>query len=249
MRIGISIVLFNEPEERLIRFLETLHKVFCERDYLVCVFYNSYHDFSLSDGIIQIQSEVNVGYGKGHNVNYAELKNRFCDKVLITNTDVNFKADVLELFNNSIAVVVAPEILNIDDSNQGVVRYLPTLTDKIFSYFGVNRLSFKVINSDLHIVPSISGCFFVVNVNHYESLEYPWLFDPNYFMYEEDTDLCRRLWLAKGVYLLPKVKVQHSFAKGSSKSFKLFYFHLKSILYYFWKWGCFDAESFKSKNI
>lgn len=78
------------------------------------------------------------------------------------------------------------------------------------------------------------------------ALEETGLFDERFFMYFEDSDLCRRLWEAHWpVYYLGEVKIKHRLRKGSaavpgvfSAIFKnpLTRSHIWSWLKYTWKW-------------
>lgn len=239
MKIGISLVLFFEPRNRLYRFIEEIENIFKNHELLICIHLNSHHDYKFPAGVIVNAFQENLGYGQGHNLNYKILSNENCKKILVSNTDVKFSSNILELVSMN-SVLSAPLVLNIDGSDQRVIRAFPTLMTKIRSFISKYPYSYAPDVDGEYIVPSISGCFFVVCVDSYDALGYNWLFDPRFFMYEEDTDLCRRLWIVKGVKLSTKARVYHSYEKGSSKKVKLFFYHLRSITSYFGKWGIHD---------
>ena len=106
----------------------------------------------------------------------------------------------------------------------------------------------KDATSNSKLVPHISGCFFLVNVSVYNKLGFDWLFDPVFFMYEEDTDLCRRFYGKNLILHDPSLIITHKYEKGSSSHPKLFLFHLKSIFHYFKKWGLMDSKAIESRN-
>ena len=74
------------------------------------------------------------------------------------------------------------------------------------------------------------------------------VFDEGIFMYGEDTDLSRRIYVKYRNIFYPNVIVFHEFAKGSHKSFRLFWIHVKAAVYYFNKWGWFVDKERKSIN-
>jgi GT2 family glycosyltransferase len=68
-------------------------------------------------------------------------------------------------------------------------------------------------------------------------------FDPRFFLFLEDTDLCRRLWEKKlRVLLIPSATAVHSEHRLSGGNLwqawrkKTFWIHLSSALKYFWKY-------------
>lgn len=69
------------------------------------------------------------------------------------------------------------------------------------------------------------------------------VFDERIFMYGEDTDLNRRIHQKYRTMYHPKVTITHNFEKGSHKSLRLFWIHVKAAIYYLNKWGWFfDKE-------
>jgi len=69
-------------------------------------------------------------------------------------------------------------------------------------------------------------------------------FDERFFMYLEDTDLCRRLWQKNWqVWYLPEAEMIHYYARISRSSHWLkdlfsqnTWMHINSWIKYFWKW-------------
>lgn len=72
------------------------------------------------------------------------------------------------------------------------------------------------------------------------------MFDDRFFMYYEDSDLCRRFWEAGwSVYYVPEAKIEHSYNRASAKisgilksilGNKLARVHIASWIKYMWKW-------------
>jgi len=63
-------------------------------------------------------------------------------------------------------------------------------------------------------------------------------FDERYFLYMEDADICRKInKTEKKILYFPNVEIMHQHQKGSSKSVKLFIYHLSSAIKYFLKWN------------
>ena len=78
------------------------------------------------------------------------------------------------------------------------------------------------------------GCFML-----FKTADFKYLggFDERYFLYMEDADICRRIdKIEKKILFFPNVEITHQLQKGSSKSIKLFIYHLSSAIKYFLKW-------------
>lgn len=63
-------------------------------------------------------------------------------------------------------------------------------------------------------------------------------FDPDYFLYMEDEDICFRSWKqGRPVIYLPQSKMMHNHLRGSSTIGKKTILHIKSLLIFFKKHG------------
>ena len=97
-------------------------------------------------------------------------------------------------------------------------------------------------------VPFCSGCFMFLRT---AALREVGLFDDRIFMYGEDLDLSRRIctsgrWTTR---FWPGATIVHAHNKESYRSRKLLWIHMKSIAYYFNKYGwLFDRERRRINN-
>ncbi len=73
-------------------------------------------------------------------------------------------------------------------------------------------------------------------------------FDDRFFMYLEDTDLCRRINKVYRTVFYPYVTIYHNYGKGSYTNKKLLHYHIKSAVRYFNKWGWFNDSERKKIN-
>jgi uncharacterized protein with HEPN domain len=115
----------------------------------------------------------------------------------------------------------------------------------IHAYFGIDQdIVWEIINFDEIIeVPYLSGCFMFLRT---KTLKKSGLFDENIFLHTEDTDLSRRIFeVAKNIYY-PNVFIYHEHNKEAYRSKKVLLMQIKSIIYYFNKWGWFFD---KKRNI
>ena len=259
--LSISIVLFHNKKEELTKTLSScLNTNLNIRIYLID---NSKNDnlralSNLNNRIIYIFNNANLGYGKAHNIALRKSIEENIPYHLVLNPDVYFEKGVLEeLYNfmeaNKDVGLVMPKVLYPDGNIQYLCKLLPTPLDlfgRRFLNFGPFRKIVEKRNEIYELrftgydkimeVPYLSGCFMFIRT---EVLKKVGLFDERFFMYLEDTDLSRRIHrVAKTVYY-PYVHVYHEYGKGSYKSLKLLYYHIKSAIKYFNKYGWFfDKE-------
>jgi GT2 family glycosyltransferase len=255
--INVSIVLFKNDKDLVKKAIYS-----CVKSFLINKVYlidNSSTDTlsclaSLDIRIEYIFNNANLGFGKAHNI---ALKRSIEENIpyhLVLNPDVYFEKGVLEeLYNfmeaNKDIGLVMPKVLYPDGNIQYLCKLLPTPLDlfgRRFLNFGpfkkivekrneVYELRFTGYDKIME-VPYLSGCFMFIRT---EVLKKVGLFDERFFMYLEDTDLSRRIHrVAKTVYY-PYVYIYHEYGKGSYKSLKLLYYHIKSAIKYFNKYGWF----------
>jgi len=259
--INVSIVLFKNDQDLVKKAIYScVNSVLINRIYLID---NSPRDIlsclaSLDSRIEYIFNNANLGFGKAHNI---ALKRSIEENIpyhLVLNPDVYFEGGILEelyhfMENNPDVGLVMPKVLYPDGTLQYLCKLLPTPLDlfgRRFLNFGPFRKIVEKRNEVYELrftgydkimeVPYLSGCFMFIRT---EILKKVGLFDESFFMYLEDTDLSRRIHrVAKTVYY-PYVYVYHEYGKGSYKSLKLLYYHIKSAVKYFNKYGWFfDKE-------
>jgi GT2 family glycosyltransferase len=261
LNLNISIVLYHNKKEQIRKVVESVLNTDLNINlYLVD---NSSTDIlrdleKIDNRIIYIFNNANLGFGKAHNIALRRSIQENVPYHLVLNPDVYFEKGVLEeLYNfmeaNKDVGLVMPKVLYPDGNIQYLCKLLPTPLDlfgRRFLNFGpfkkivekrneVYELRFTGYDKIME-VPYLSGCFMFIRT---EVLKKVGLFDERFFMYLEDTDLSRRIHrVAKTIYY-PYVHIYHEYGKGSYKSLKPLYYHIKSAIKYFNKYGWFfDKE-------
>ena len=255
MSIGVGLVAYNIGE----RYIERLSKSLEELDlkYKVVVD-NSPSDNRrlrfVENGWEYIHRPENPGFGNSHNLIF-NLHGSEANFHLVINPDIEFTSDaVIELQkfmeNNSMAGAVAPAVQYPNGDFQELRKLLPSPYGWFLRRFrrGSKRLEKYNEQFELRMAPKdgvfqypyMSGCFMLLRSEVLKDIGF---FDDNIFMYGEDTDLSRRLWInGTPPYYYGRVSIIHDFAKGSHTSKKLLWIAIRSTLYYFNKWGWFDSE-------
>jgi len=259
--LNVSIVLYHNKEEQVKKAIESVLNT--DLNITLYLVDNSSTDSlreleRIDKRIVYIFNNSNLGFGKAHNIALKKSIEKNIPYHLVLNPDVYFEKGVLEeLYNfmeaNKDVGLAMPKVLYPDGNIQYLCKLLPTPLD----LFGRRFLNFgpfkKIVEKRNEVyelrftgydklmeVPYLSGCFMFIRT---EVLKKVGLFDERFFMYLEDTDLSRRIHrIAKTVYY-PYVHIYHEYGKGSYKSLKLLYYHIKSAIKYFNKYGWFfDKE-------
>ncbi len=250
--ITCSIVLYHNPIEEVKKAVESFLK--CTKNVKLFLVDNSKDDTLrykfLSPRIEYIFNGKNLGYGAANNVAIRRAigVSRYH---LILNPDIEFKTEILDdlfLFmerNRSVGSVM-PKVLYKNGDLQYLCKRLPSPVDLFLRRFLPAPLK-VVLNKQLEKyelrdknynaimdVPNLSGCFMFVRTEVFSSIG---LFDEQYFLYMEDTDLCRRINKYYRTVYYPQVSIIHGYSKASYKTFKLTRYHLNSSIRYFNKWG------------
>jgi GT2 family glycosyltransferase len=252
--ISASMVLYHNRPEMFGAAVQSF--LDCDPDGRIAIVDNSAYPLSHGlfkhERVIYIHVGRNIGFGAGHNLAFSKVATG--EFHLLLNPDVAFSAAaVQELLSfagadPSIGAVM-PRICYPDGSQQKLCKLLPTPVDLMLRRFiplrflqerrrGTYELD-ELPQDRVSDVPSLSSCFLLLRSALFSELGG---FDARYFMYMEDVDLVRRIGDRARTVYYPFVTIQHEYAKGSYKNWRLFGYHLLSAIKYFSKWGWyFDA--------
>ncbi len=196
-------------------------------------------------------NNANLGYGAAHNIALTRSIQQGFLYHLVMNPDITFSESTLEkliayMDQDQEVGLAMPMVLDQFGQLQRLCKLLPTpfnLIGRRFfstSKWSVTRnSSYELSHFDykhLMNIPCLSGCFMFLRVS---ALKHVGLFDPRFFMYLEDYDLCRRIHESYKTMYCPIVSVTHLHQKASYKSNRLLATHALSGIKYFNKWGWF----------
>jgi GT2 family glycosyltransferase len=189
-----------------------------------------------------------AGYGENHNLNLVRARGGY---FVVMNSDMIVNQDVFILLqeflqaNNDVGIV-SPKILNEDGTIQGLNKRYPSLLDFLLRRFWPKPL-YPLIQKRLdyyemqdvgydHIydVPFLSGAFMFCRT---ELLKELGGFDPGYFLYFEDADLCRRVQRTHRTVYYPEVAVVHFWKRASHQNWVYAFYFIRSAFRYFNRWG------------
>ena len=205
---------------------------------------------SMDSRVEYIFNPTNPGFGAAHNL----AINKYLHHTkyhLVLNPDVYFEKGVLdELYKYMESNVnigsIMPKVLYPDGQIQYLCKLLPTPLDLLFRRFIPFKFLTKKSNDYFELkftgyntimeVPFLSGCFMFIRASVLCEIG---VFDDKIFMYAEDLDLSRRINERYKSVFYPNVHIYHEHGKESYKNLKMLWIHIKSLVYYFNKWGWF----------
>lgn len=252
--IDISIIIVNyKSKTKLLNCLESIRfSDFHNLEYeIVVVDNNSGDDLSDISDIKLINSPVNLGMGGGNNLAVSYSKGEF---ILILNPDTYLSPQSIYLMwqylkGHHEVGVLGPKLVNPDKSLQASCFhfpkwYIPILRRTFLGdYFSKKRDDFMMLSDNHNEIMEVDwllgSCLFMRRIDFV-------IFDERYFMYFEDTDLCRQIKKTnKKIVYFPKTEIVHDHARQSAilswyiAPFKdrLAREHIKSWFKYFIKWG------------
>jgi N-acetylglucosaminyl-diphospho-decaprenol L-rhamnosyltransferase len=201
-----------------------------------------------------LANSKNLGMGAGNNV---AIKNSKGEYILIVNPDVTLNQSAVQrlvefLDHHPKAAIAAPQILNPNKSRQDTCYRWPNFYTFLYRRTGLARTNkgrkhlYYYLYRDIDLNQNqqvdwvLGGCVLVRR----KALDEVGLFDERFFLFLEDTDLCRRMWQKNWqTWYVPAAKVIHlphrlSAGSGSIKDLfsPLTWIHITSWLKYFWKW-------------
>jgi GT2 family glycosyltransferase len=262
MRISCSIVCYHNSPAQIGKVLGSVRS--SQAEVALYVVDNSKDD-TLSGvakqfGATYIHLSHNPGFGAAHNVAMREAFKLGLEYHLVLNPDIIFANNVIPtLFDymdrhREIGLIM-PNVYYPDGQQQYVCKLLPNPVDLMIRRFfsGLYRFSGRLAWYEMHQsgydkimdVPALSGCFMLMRS---ATLRDTGGFDERFFMYLEDVDLSRRIGRLSRTVYFPYVSVVHEYGKGSYKSLKLLYYHARSAILYFNKWGWFSDLEKETMN-
>jgi len=169
--------------------------------------------------VVWLESGGNVGYGQGVNLGALRCRGRY---LLVGNPDLVLRRGAvaslsLALDGDARLGIVGPRLVNADGSLYPSARAFPSLVDAVGHgvlgwVWPANPFSrrYQLLDWDhshTRKVDWVSGALFLVRAQAWADLGG---FDPGYFMYMEDVDLCWRAGRAGwDVAYLPKAEALH----------------------------------------
>lgn len=198
-----------------------------------------------------IHSKKNIGFARGNNSVKNKIKN-LSDYHLVLNPDVHFNQNVIpklitELNKLNEVALLTPKIIFPNQKKQYNVRKYPSFFNLVYRKLNIFKHKvanneYRNLNLDESFFPDvIHGCFMLFKTDDYIKIGG---FDERYFLYMEDVDICKKIDLiGKKKLYYPEVTITHVLKQGSSKSIKLFLYHLSSAIKYFVKWNIFPPKN------
>jgi hypothetical protein len=203
--------------------------------------------------ITLIQSPKNVGFGNGNNLGAKIAQGQF---VFFHNPDVTVHEDSLQkmvnfLEKNPDMGMIGPKLVYSSGKVQESCRRHMKFSDLVLNRTPLGKLPvFKkrvqrylmedFDHSRIQDVDLITGAAIMMPRELYEKIGG---FDPRYFLFMEDFDLCRMVKKAGyRVVYYPEAEVDHYHKRLSQGSLfkllrkKVFWLHIASAMKYFWKW-------------
>jgi GT2 family glycosyltransferase len=267
----VSIIIVNYNHKYFPRMcVEAIEKSVIDVPFEIIVVDNNSKDESIhmlrameKEGRIHlIESPENIGYGKGNNLGVKQAKGEY---VVISNPDVFVNPDTMKtllthLEKNSDIGIIGPRLRYYNGDTQPSCRRHMTFFDLVIKRTFLKKLPpfqkrlkhylMEDFNhNDIQDVDLITGAYFMMRKEVYEEVSG---FDPRYFLFMEDYDLC--LTLHKRGYRVvyfPKSEALHYHKRLSGGNImwllgrKVFWFHLMSAIKYFWKWKNYSPSNSK----
>ena len=205
----------------------------------------------------------NLGFGAAHNLALRSLAAAAAPYHLILNPDIRLPdgalAELAAVMDAMPQVgLLMPRVLYPDGSMQYLCKLLPTPLDLVLRRFAggplrwffdkrMTRYDMKQFDYSRPVyVPVLSGCFMFTRRSVLEAIGG---FDERFFLYMEDTDLCRRVGDVSRLLFWPWITVTHSHAQGSYKSWTMLLLHLRAAMVYFNKWGWWRDPVREARNL
>ena len=249
--ISISIVTFNN-ESTILRTLESIiSNMDKSLSFIIYVFDNASKDNTVkiiedlnNQDIKIIRSPENFGFGKGHNFVLSSVNSKYH---IVINPDITIENNIIfEMYKHMESFqdigLLSPLMKYPDGKIQYLCKRNPTLFDLLIRLvfpkgFKKRQASFTMRDTNYNSFFKIeyaSGCFMFFRTSLLKKING---FDESFFLYLEDADITRRINQIANTIFFPNNYVIHDWQRGPHKNLKLLLINIKSVFYYFKKWG------------
>ena len=200
-KIDLSVVIVNYNGEKFLPdCIQSLKLQLQDLNYEIVIVDNLSNDNSVAyikfnyPEIVLIESKENLGFGKGNNLGVEHAKGEF---ILLFNNDTILLTPVtpgLNLLRNDASIgVIGANMFNGNKEYTYACGYFPNaLNMLIFKKFLMHQGEFANGNftKKTYEVDWMSGSFLLLKKQVYLEING---FDPDYFMYVEDVDICKKI--------------------------------------------------------
>lgn len=188
--------------------------------------------------LVKLQKNIGFGGGNQEGVHFAHG-----EILAFINPDIEVEEKCLDTLLEELQEekrgIVTPQLQNQDGKKLENTWDFPTMWGLASKRLFGNHSQHQEF-SEAHSVPWAQGSFLVLKKELFGKLGG---FDDRFFLFFEDTDLCRRTWeMGFHVVQVPEAKAIHSEHRLSGKDIfgsllrKTFWIHVVSMMKYFWKW-------------
>lgn len=191
------------------------------------------------DDRILLQDNVKpAGFAANHNAAF-----RLCHLPFFCplNPDIQLSGNpfppLLAALEDTEAAIVAPLVLNPSGEVEDSLRSFPTLYSLLLKVVKVSDGRCAIKEGLKVVYPEwVAGMFMLFRSSNFRQLDG---FDPKFFLYYEDVDICVRAWKAgMKVLACSSVTVIHDAQRASHGNLRFLRWHISSMVRYFYKhWG------------
>ncbi len=194
--------------------------------------------FSHDERIITLDNIVPMGFAANHNAAFRHCTlPYFCP----LNPDIQLPKNpfpsLLAALQETGASLVAPLVRNPSGDVEDSMRLFPTIRSLLMKALCLSDCRYTIEDEQQVFYPEwVAGMFMLFRSADFRRLGG---FDPRFFLYYEDVDICARAWKADmKVLAYPSVSVVHDARRESRRNVCYMYWHLTSMARYllkYWK--------------
>lgn len=247
MKVGICLVFYDD-KQHLSRNLESINSLEY-RNFVIFYTDNNpeklHHEWLKSriPDAIYVESNENSGFAKGNNLLARQAKANGCDLIWIINPDMAPRSSCLSelvncLNNNPNTEAAGPVLLYGDTGRQQMIQFAGGEIDFITqakSLQFVNKNEKELPSENSRKVDLVNGGSMIIRARWLNNNE---LFDENYFMYNDEMDLMKRIRnRQKDVRIVFNAICvhHHDWSKSNKKSYHLMYYYMMRNKILYWK--------------